>query len=71
MAVTGNLVSDWLISKKSSPLKPLGQMNQNLVGSILGRSSITEFLKKKILVSVIWSDTLQNFVSLNKLLSVR
>jgi hypothetical protein len=23
-----------------SPLKPLGQMNQNLVGSILGRSSI-------------------------------
>jgi hypothetical protein len=34
------LVSDWLISKKSSPLKPLSQMNQNLVGSILGRSSI-------------------------------
>jgi hypothetical protein len=34
------LVSDWLISKKSSPLKLLGQMNQNLVGSILRRSSI-------------------------------
>jgi hypothetical protein len=34
------LVSDWLISKKSSPMKPLGQMNQNLVGSTLGRSSI-------------------------------
>jgi hypothetical protein len=34
------LVSDWLISKKSSPLKALGQMNRNLVGSILGRSSI-------------------------------
>ena len=35
------LVSDWLISKKSSlPLKPLGQMNRNLVGSIIGRSSI-------------------------------
>ena len=33
------LVSDWLISKKSS-LKPLGQMNRNLVGSIYGRSSI-------------------------------
>jgi hypothetical protein len=32
-------VSDWLISKKSS-LKTLGQMNQNLVGSILGRSSM-------------------------------
>jgi len=29
-----------LISKKSSPLKPLGQMNQNLVGSIYGRSFI-------------------------------
>jgi hypothetical protein len=34
------LLSDWLISKKSSPLKLLGQMNRNLVGSILGRSSI-------------------------------
>jgi hypothetical protein len=34
------LVSDWLISKKSSPMKPHGQMNRNLVGSILGRSSI-------------------------------
>jgi hypothetical protein len=31
---------DWLISKKSSPLKQLDQMNRNLVGSILGRSSI-------------------------------
>jgi hypothetical protein len=40
MATTGNSCSDWLISKKSSPLKPLGQMNRNLVGSILGRSSI-------------------------------
>jgi hypothetical protein len=26
--------------KKSSPLKPLGQMNRNLVGSFLGKSSI-------------------------------
>jgi hypothetical protein len=34
------LVSDWLIFKKSSPLKPPGQMNRNLVGSIYGRSSI-------------------------------
>ena len=34
------LISDWLISKKSSSLKPLGQMNQNLVGSILRRLSI-------------------------------
>jgi hypothetical protein len=35
-----NQFSDWLISQKSSPLKPPGQMNQNFVGSILGRSSI-------------------------------
>jgi ACT domain-containing protein len=33
------LVSDWLIFKKVSPLKPLGQMNRNLVESIYGRSS--------------------------------
>jgi hypothetical protein len=26
--------------KKSSPLKPLGEMNRNLVGSIYGRSSV-------------------------------
>jgi hypothetical protein len=30
-------VSDWLISTTSSPLKPLCQMNRNLVGSIYGR----------------------------------
>jgi hypothetical protein len=34
------LVSDWSISKKSSPLKPLSQINRNLVGSIYGRSSV-------------------------------
>jgi hypothetical protein len=34
------LVSDWLISKKSSPLKPFNQINRNLVGIIYGRSSI-------------------------------
>jgi hypothetical protein len=28
------------LKKKSSPLKPLGQMDRNLVGSILGRSFI-------------------------------
>jgi len=33
------LALDWLISEKSS-LKPLGQMNRNLVGSIIGRFSI-------------------------------
>jgi hypothetical protein len=41
MAATLNLFSDWLISKKkSSPLKLLDQMNRNLVGSILDRSSV-------------------------------
>jgi hypothetical protein len=40
------LFSDWLISKKNSPLKPPGQMNQNLGGSIYGRSSI----KKDLLI---------------------
>jgi hypothetical protein len=34
------LVSDWSISKKSSLLKHLGQMNRNVVGSIYGRSSM-------------------------------
>jgi hypothetical protein len=29
------LVSDWLISKKNSPLKLLGQMKRNLVGRSL------------------------------------
>jgi hypothetical protein len=32
--------SDWSISKKSSTLKQLGQMDRNVVGSIYGRSSI-------------------------------
>ena len=40
MATTGNSCF-WLADFfKSSPLKPLGQMNRNLVGSIYGRSSI-------------------------------
>jgi hypothetical protein len=42
MAATPQAIfgSIWLISKKYSPLKPFGQMNQNLVGRIYGRSSI-------------------------------
>jgi hypothetical protein len=40
MAPQEILVSVWLISKKYSSLKPLYQMNQNLVVSILGRFSI-------------------------------
>jgi hypothetical protein len=34
------LVSDWLISKKSSPLKQISQMKSNLVGSTYGRFCI-------------------------------
>jgi hypothetical protein len=40
MAATGNSYFRLVISKKSSSLKLLGQMNRNLVGSIAGRSSI-------------------------------
>ena len=40
MAATGNSCF-WLANfKNSSPLKPLGQINRNLVGCIYGRSSI-------------------------------
>jgi hypothetical protein len=31
------LISDWLISKKKSPLKPSSKMNQNLEGGTYGR----------------------------------
>jgi hypothetical protein len=34
------LVSDWSISKKSSPLKQLGQTDRSVVGSIYGRFSM-------------------------------
>jgi hypothetical protein len=34
------LVSDWSISKKSSHLKPLGQINRHLVCSLYGRYSL-------------------------------
>ena len=40
MAPRAILVSDWLMLKKSSPLKLLGQMEPNLAGSIYVRSSI-------------------------------
>jgi hypothetical protein len=38
------LVSDWIMFKKSSPLKLLGQMEPNLAGSIYVRSSINFFI---------------------------
>jgi hypothetical protein len=40
MATTGNSCFWYANFLKSSPLKPLGQMNRNLIGSIYGRSSI-------------------------------
>jgi hypothetical protein len=40
MAAKSNSCFDWLISKKYSSLKQLCQMNRNVVGSIIGRSSI-------------------------------
>jgi hypothetical protein len=40
MAATGNSCFWLSYFKKSSPLKPLCQMNRNLVGCIYGRSSI-------------------------------
>ena len=39
MATTGNYCF-WSADFLKSPLKPLGQMNRNLVGNIYGRSSI-------------------------------
>jgi hypothetical protein len=47
MAATGNSCF-WLPDlKKSFPPKPLGQMNQNLVGSIYGKSSMGDFQKNE------------------------
>jgi hypothetical protein len=40
MAAIGNSCFGLADFFKSSPLKPLGQMNRNLVGSIYGMSSI-------------------------------
>jgi hypothetical protein len=53
------LVFDWLISKKKLlPLKPLCQMNQNLVGSILGRSSI-KIIKQELPVVAMFVNGLE------------
>ena len=48
------LVSDWLLLKKSSPLKLLGQMEPNLAGSIYVRSSI-KFLRFIPFCQQIWA----------------
>jgi hypothetical protein len=42
------------MSKKSSPLKPLGPMNQNLVGSIYGRSSIKILISSRSVNKQFW-----------------
>jgi hypothetical protein len=47
------LVSDWLLLKKSSPLKLLGQMEPNLPGSIYVRSSM-KFLRFVSFGQQIW-----------------
>jgi hypothetical protein len=47
------LVSDWLLLKKNSPLKLLGQMEPNLAGSIYVRSSI-KFLRFIPFAKQIW-----------------
>ena len=47
------LVSDWLLLKKSSPLKLLGQMEPNLAGIIYVRSSI-KFLRLVPFDQQIW-----------------
>jgi hypothetical protein len=45
MAATDNSCFWLAYLKKSSPLKPLGQMNRHLVGNIYGRFLIDWFLK--------------------------
>jgi hypothetical protein len=47
------LVSDWLMLKKSSPLKLFGQMEPNLAGNIYVRSSI-KFLRYVPFGQQIW-----------------
>jgi hypothetical protein len=50
IAATGNSCF-WLADlKKSSPLKPLGQMNRNLVGSIYGRSSLKMLISSRSVI---------------------
>ena len=61
MAATGNSCF-WLADlKKSFSLKPLGQMNRNLVGSIYGRCSMTiaHFVKNLLLWNLVvkWTET--------------
>jgi hypothetical protein len=58
------------ISKKSSPLKLLGHMNRNLVGSIYGRFSIKQcspfLLSDRCLFFCRWLLKLEHFVPIHK-----
>jgi hypothetical protein len=46
-----------LISKKNSPLKPLGQMNRNLVGGILVMSSMPNGFRGEDFLEINQSET--------------
>jgi hypothetical protein len=48
--------------KKSSPLKPLGQMNWNLVGSIYGRSQSVNKHGRHMVLYKDWSLLLETWV---------
>jgi hypothetical protein len=52
------LVSDWSISKKSSPLKLLSHMNRNLVGSIYmyGMFCVVHDLQVQIKLEAQWAE---------------
>jgi hypothetical protein len=57
----------WLANfQKSSPLKPLGQMNWDLVGSIYGMFSITIAHPQAILVSD-WLISKKNLLPWNRI----
>ena len=58
------LVSDWLMLKKSSPLKLLCQMEPNLAGSIYVRSSIKLLQMVKLHVFGNNSETVNNIGNL-------
>jgi hypothetical protein len=58
------LVFDWSISKKSSSLKPLGQMNRNLVGSTYGRFCIKlSFLKAHRASSFLYITAVSQYIT--------
>jgi hypothetical protein len=71
MATIGNSCF-WLVDKKSS-VESLGQMNQNLVGSIYGRSSIKiahfVLIYKQTKFQFIWRSSFRGEVFFQKLIN--